>query len=85
MRYAVYSSLGAFNPQGRKILNQVNTYIRKQQPEGEKMFTGRWILIAHWDHVHPSPHGDDDHRGIPEEELEKVYKVLVFPNNYIIG
>ena len=77
VHYAVYSSSeGASNQQGRAILDQVNARIQAQQPEGEEVFTGTWILIAHWDHVHPSPHGDDNHRGIPEEELERVCEVF---------
>ena len=49
-------------------MDQVNEYIH----EVDEDFTGGWLLIVHWDNVHPSPHGEDDHRGIPDSELEKV-------------
>ena len=51
------------------LLSQVNQ--RVGDLIGER-FYGEWLLIVHWDHVHPSPHGEDDHRGIPEDDLEKV-------------
>ena len=54
---------------GRKLLDKIN----KKVQETDMQFTGKWILIAHWDHVHPSPHGDDDHKGISETELDKVF------------
>ena len=53
---------------GKRLLNQVNQNIQKTDQD----FTGNWLLIVHWDHVHPSPHGDDNHRGIPASELDKV-------------
>lgn len=53
-------------------MNEVNEYIQGLQEEGEKRFRGKWLLVVHWDHVHPSPHGADEHNGIPEDELDKV-------------
>ena len=52
------------------LLSDVNGYIRTQP--GHETFTGNWLLIAHWENVHPSPHGDENHRGISEDDLQKV-------------
>lgn len=63
----------ATNPEGQELMNDVNEYIQNLQAEDEERFRGKWLLVVHWDHVHPSPHGEEDHEGIPEDELEKVY------------
>lgn len=79
VRYVSFSSTEkTTNPEGQKLLDQVNQYVQSQQEgEGEK-FIGHWLLAVHWDHVHPSPHGAEDHNGIPEVELEKVdYNVII--------
>ena len=69
VRYVAYGlQVGDETSQGKMLLDKVNQNVQKVDEE----FTGKWLLIAHWDHVHPSPHGDDDHRGIPESELNKV-------------
>ena len=69
MRYVSYSSQDDdTNSPGKMLMDQVNEYIH----EVDEDFTGGWLLIVHWDNVHPSPHGEDDHRGIPDSELEKV-------------
>lgn len=69
VRYVAYGlQIGDTTSRGKKLLDQVNKRIR----EVDEDFSGKWLLIAHWDHVHPSPHGDDNHRGILESELEKV-------------
>ena len=60
------------NPKGKTWLDQVNKYIQSIQGEDEEIFEGKWLVTAHWDHVHPSPHGEDDHQGISEDELDKV-------------
>ena len=39
-------------------------------------FRGTWMLVAHWDHVHPSPHGVDNQQGIPDAELERVSIII---------
>lgn len=52
----------ATNPQGSEWLQQVNRYIQRTRAVEEEPFRGIWILTAHWDGVHPSPHGEDDHR-----------------------
>ncbi len=76
VRYASYCNITG-HPQcqthekGQAILDAVNTYIQRTQT-GNDMFIGNWMLIAFWDHVHPSPHGDVNTRGIPEEILNKV-------------
>ena len=30
-------------------------------------FYGEWVLIAQWDRVHQSPHGEEDHTGLDED------------------
>lgn len=78
VRYATFhSSEVAAKPEGKDWLDQVNTYIQSTQGEGEKAFNGTWVLTVHWANVHPSPHGDEDHRGISEEELDKVNSPLL--------
>ena len=74
VRFATFHSNDAAsnNPVGRNWLHQVNTYIQSTQQEGEEEFEGNWVLTVHWDNVHPSPHGEEDHLGINEEELQKV-------------
>ena len=57
---------------GQTLLAEVNKYIQDRQGEGEDPFMGNWLLIAHWDNVHPSPHGEGSQSGIPVEELERV-------------
>ena len=75
VRFATFhSNDAASNPQGKAWLDQVNMYIQSTQEESEEKFSGNWLLTVHWDHVHPSPHGEEDHRGINEDELEKVYR-----------
>ena len=73
VRYAAYSiTERATKPEGQQLMDDVNEYVQNLQAEGEQRFRGKWLLIVHWDHVHPSPHGEEDHEGIPEDELEKV-------------
>lgn len=73
VRYATFNANdAASNPDGKRWLDQVNMYIQSTQGEDEERFEGNWLLTVHWDHVHPSPHGEDDHTGINEKELEKV-------------
>ncbi len=71
VRYTTYDSTTDRYPNGRALLDLVNKNIQAQ-PDEESEFVGSWMLIAHWDGVHPSPHGGDDHGGISEEELDKV-------------
>ena len=72
VRYATYSvEDGTSNPAGADLLRRVNDYI---QTLGAEDFHGRWLLVAHWDQVHPSPHGDENTTNIPQEELNKVRK-----------
>lgn len=74
VRYAAYSiTERAEKPEGEQLMDDVNEYIQNLQEEGEERFRGKWLLVVHWDHVHPSPHGEEDHNGIPEDELEKVH------------
>ena len=77
VRYASYhTSEAATNPEGKQWLDQVNEFIQNFQSEDEEEFQGSWLLTVHWDSVHPSPHGEDDHRGISEEDLDKVINLL---------
>ena len=72
VRYATYSVGETGNPQGERLLQSLNQHIQSFQDRDEDPFEGQWLLTAHWDGVHPSPHGEDDHRGIPEHLLEQV-------------
>ena len=73
VRYVAYGSqVYDETSQENMLLAEVNQIVQEVDEE----FTGKWLLVAHWDHVHPSPHGDDDHRGIPKNELEKVCNFL---------
>ena len=77
VRFATFhSNDAASNPEGKNWLDQVNMYIQSTQDEDEGKFEGNWLLTVHWDHVHPSPHGEEDHRGINEDELEKVHNIM---------
>ena len=78
MRYAT-TSITSRNRREIRELFIVNEYIntRLLDEDNEVPFLGTWMLVAHWDKVHPSPHGAEDHLGIPEEELDKVYMYIV--------
>ena len=39
-------------------MDEVNGYVQSRQNEIEERFEGTWLLATHWDHVHPSPHGE---------------------------
>ena len=76
VRYATYCTVNqecSKSHEGDNLLKEVNEYVQQFVKEGEPPFRGRWLLVAHWDHVPPSPHGEIDHMGIPEDELNKVY------------
>ena len=77
VRYATYSVNDNENPQGERLMQFLNGYIQRFQAEDEDPFEGQWLLTAHWDNVHPSPHGEEDHRGIPEELLELVCTLIM--------
>lgn len=74
VRYATYSEASdkAVNKVGQLLLKEVNEFIQDQQSSEEKMFVGNWLIIAHWDHVHPSPHGEPSQSEVSVEELERV-------------
>ena len=73
VRYATYNSVIDNHPNGSVLLNLMNVNIQAlQDEESVKKFVGSWMLIAHWDGVHPSPHGGDVHGGISEKELDRV-------------
>lgn len=73
VRYATASGTSQNHRETSELLN-VSRFInsRLTNEENNSTFEGTWMLIAHWDNVHPSPHGADDHLGISDEELEKV-------------
>ena len=56
------------------MLRIVSGFIQGRHREEDRRsgFMGTWMLVAQWDHVHPDPHGADDHMGIPEALLERV-------------
>ena len=73
--------------EGRDALASVNDYINQVIDEEDDRFDGKWLLIAHWQNVHPSPHGDENpNPGIPAEELNKVsYFFVLFGMVKLIG
>ena len=86
MRYAAFSSDEAENNLVQQSwLDEVNSYVQEVQgddvPASER-FDGEWVLTVHWDHVHPSPHGDNDTTGFSSEELNKVmlFSQLMYRN-----
>lgn len=58
VRYASYYYLDEGNEPAAELLVRVNEYITSFQTEEKTEFSGRWLLVAHWDNVHPYPHGD---------------------------
>ena len=59
------------------MLRVASSFVQGQRQENDTRseFKGTWMLVAQWDHVHPAPHGADDHMGIPEALLERVSSV----------
>ena len=72
--YCTYQSDCNADPDGEAILREVSNFLNLNYHDSTNgvQFTGEWMLIAQWDHVHPSPHGVEGIRGIPPEELNKV-------------
>ena len=54
---------------GDKILANMNQFIQQQRNSD---FTGKYAIIAQWDHVHPFPHGNSSGYNISKIELNKV-------------
>ena len=77
IRYATvtFPSVNGVELSEQLLLNRINRYVGSVILDGDSRFRGTWFLIAHWDKVHQSPHGADDHLGIPEEELDKVFDI----------
>ena len=69
VRYTTYTR-GEANTLGASVLANLTNYIKSLSNAED--FEGRWLLIAHWDGVHPSPHGGDSNNGIPQLELNQV-------------
>ena len=79
VRYATYcdftlnEDLCTDSEEGATALGLVNTYINAGKGPDVNRFFGKWMLIAHWENVHPSPHGDNNPPpGIPQDDLDKV-------------
>ena len=51
--YVVYRR-GETTPFGNRTLERVSTLVSNQTGTN---FSGSWMLLAHWDRVHPYPHG----------------------------
>ena len=51
--YQVHIASGG-NPASVQLINQVNDFIQTVRDDN---FTGVWMLVTMWDHVHPFPHG----------------------------
>ena len=85
VRYATTSST-SLNGRELQELNKVNQFVNERLLNSTGTpFQGTWMLAAHWDKVHPSPHGADDQLGIPEEELAKVcYLTIRYSSVYCI-
>ena len=58
------------NPIGDELLRTANSVIEK---EHQVNFTGKVMLVAQWDHVHPYPHGSNGSDS-QDESLNKVKK-----------
>ena len=73
VRYAT-TSISSRNRREIRELFNINQFVNSRllDENSDVPFRGTWMLVAHWDKVHPSPHGAEDHLGIPEEELDKV-------------
>ncbi len=67
-----YSINDVANTQGAELMDFLNEIVQQGLGDGADPFLGQWLLVAHWDHVHPSPHGKEDRRGIPEDILNQV-------------
>ena len=77
VRYVSYSARENTDPDVSGLFSMLNGFIQQSQSDEEEDFVGDWLLIAHWDQVHPSPHGQDDHMGISEAFLNLVRKFSI--------
>ncbi len=78
MRYVAFEK--GDSTEGDNMFDEVSGFVQGQRSEEDERdeFQGTWMLVAQWDHVHPDPHGADDHMGIPEALLERVSSGAVF-------
>ena len=74
--YATYNDEEDTNKAGRILLAEVNNYIQARYTD--EPFKGDWLLVAHWNNVHPSPHGDNNQGDFGTEELEKVIAIYKY-------
>ena len=81
VRYTTYSR-GEESALGETLLTNLTTYISRLNKDSD--FEGRWMLIAHWDGVHPSPHGGNSSNGISQAELDKVSRLSAFSLIYLV-
>ena len=81
VRYVSYCNLPRqcnISHEGQAVLDDVNNYVQNAiQEENKPPFVGHWVMVVHWDHVHPSPHGAEDHNGITDDVLNQVCLVTV--------
>ena len=43
------------------LLKNISRFIRLNHEQAARdNFEGTWMLVAHWDNVHPYPHGSND-------------------------
>ena len=78
VRYATYTRRED-SALGETLLTNLTRYIGRLNKDPD--FEGRWMLVAHWDGVHPSPHGGDSNNGINQVELDKVSRLSALFSN----
>lgn len=74
VRYVAIEGNSAPDDGGNIFFEASNFVNRRFVAEDEPSFVPTWMLVAQWDHVHPYPHGSDDHEGIDEDYLRRVNK-----------
>ena len=53
-----------FSPVDRLVSSEYNT-----------SYVGSWMLVVHWDGVHPFPHGDDQTASYNQKVRDSVYTI----------
>lgn len=72
IQYLNISSLST-DPQEIEILQKMSAFFSSEfAADDELPFRGTWLLIVHWDHVHPSPHGENDQQENINADLKRV-------------
>ena len=58
VRYAVINS--DEGTESAKLIKDISKFIQlNHEQAGMDEFEGTWMLLAHWDNVHPYPHGSN--------------------------